>query len=191
MVTLWNSGKVSGRLGSSVVGETGDGAHSPPIGIWKDIDCERFNLKLFFLETQALLTNWKCVYPKGRHRGCGWILLCSTVQKEINILSDILYLRVDCWDCSSASSFCSVLCLSSCRPMGQSSGTENSAIAFLLSSSFRAEAYTLSASRRMLSSTSLIDIFGKSRAASEEEEGERLELNLFLMPWFAVSGKLF
>lgn len=54
--------------------------------------------------------------------------------------------------------------------MGQSSCTVYSAMASLVSSSFRAEAYTFSASRRTFSSTSLMDILGKSRGVSAESE---------------------
>jgi len=61
-------------------------------------------------------------------------------------------------DCCSASSLSSSLCLASCRPMGQSSGTVNMDKVFLDSSSFRAEAYTFSAMSRTFSSTSWREI---------------------------------
>lgn len=56
MVTLWNSGKLSGSVGSSVVGvssgEIIEKAHSLGTGNCIDNDCVRFNLKLFFLITR-------------------------------------------------------------------------------------------------------------------------------------------
>lgn len=166
MVTLWKSGKESESKDSAVAGVCARvGVQSG--GICKDTDCDRFNLKLFFLVTQRekkqalfmLSIFW-------------WFYLFFFVYPEREICSvkhvSNPYLLTDSWDCCSAISFCSSFSLVSFRPMGQSSGTVNRARVSLLSSSFRAEAYTFSAIRRTLSSTSCIDTFGKRRGKSEK-----------------------
>ncbi len=83
---------------------------------------------------------------------------------------------------TDSSDFCSSISLRSshslawCKPMGQSSGTVNMDKVFLVSSSFRAEAYTFSAKSRTLSSTSWREIFVNWRGISARS-GANKKLN--------------